>query len=76
MAAFKTTVGFADEPELGNKGIVITVKKDEDIVGHFMIGKASVHWYAKNAKKKANKASWDALIDFMRQQQEVKVSRP
>lgn len=76
MAAFKTTVGFAEEPELGNKGMVITIKKDNNIVGHLMIGKASVHWYDKNAKKAANKASWDALISFMRDQPSVQVPRP
>lgn len=50
MAAFKATVGFVEEPELGNKGMVITVTKDDDILGHLMIGKASVHWFEKHKR--------------------------
>jgi hypothetical protein len=76
MPAFRTTVGFVEEPELGNKGMVITVRKDNDIVGHLMVGKASLHWFDKNAKKKGNKVSWDDFIDFLREKPVVKVTRP
>jgi len=76
MPAFKTTVRFVEEPELGNKGAVFTVKKDGDIVGHLMVGKASLHWFEKSAKKKANEVTWDALIEFLKTQPAVKVTRP
>lgn len=76
MAAFKATVGFVEEPELGNKGMVITVTKDDDILGHLMIGKASVHWFEKHKKKLAYKTSWDDLIKFMKKQPSVKVAQP
>jgi len=76
MAAFKTTVGFVEEPELGNKGVVFTVNKDDDIVGHLMVGKASLHWFEKNAKNKANKVTWDTLIEFLKTQPAATVSRP
>lgn len=76
MPAFTTTVGFAEEPELGNKGLVITVKKDAQIIGHLMVGKASLHWFEKNAKKNANKVSWDELITWLKTHQMVKTSRP
>ena len=76
MAVRKATVGFAEEPELGNKGMVITAKKDDEILGHLMIGKASLHWFEKSAKKRANKVSWDDLIAFMQRQRVVKTTRP
>lgn len=76
MPALKANVSFVEEPELGNKGMVITLKKDDDIVGHLMIGKASVYWFKKHAKKLANKTVWDDLIKFLKKQQMVKVARP
>lgn len=75
MGAFKTTVGFVEEPTLGNKGMVITVKKN-DIIGHLMVGKASLHWFDKNGKKKANKVSWEDLITFLKGKPVVDVTRP
>jgi hypothetical protein len=74
--AFITTVGFVEEPELGNKGMVITINKDENIIGHLMVGKASLHWFGKNKKNKANKVSWDDLITFMKDKPVVNVPRP
>ena len=47
------------EAELGNKGLVVTVHQDKDILGHLMVGKASLVWFEKNAKKRGRKVSWD-----------------
>ena len=76
MPAFTTTVGFVEQPELGNKGLVITVNKDGEIVGHLMVGKASLHWFKKSGKKKANKTTWDDLIGWFQQRPTVDTSRP
>ena len=76
MAKYKTSFGFADEPELGNKGMVISVKRDEDIKGHLMIGKASLVWFDKNMKKKGHKVSWDELETWILSRPEVEATRP
>ena len=76
MPRYKTTVDFANEPELGNKGMVFTVKKDNKIHGHLMVGKASVFWFEKNAKKKARKMTWSDLAGAFEKRSEVLVSRP
>ena len=47
--AISATLDIVSEAELGNKGLVITVK-DADILGHLMIGKASLVWFKKNKK--------------------------
>ena len=76
MAAYKTTIAFAEQPELGNKGLVLTVKEGKHINGHLMVGKASLFWFEKNAKKKARKMSWSDLTNAFEKRAEVKVTRP
>jgi len=76
MPRLKTTVNFANEPELGNKGMVFTVKKDNKIHGHLMVGKASLFWFEKNAKKKARRMTWSDLATAFGKRTEVQVSRP
>lgn len=76
MAKHETTFGFADEPALGNKGMVLTVKQDGEIMGHLMIGKASLVWFDKNAKKKGHKVSWADLQLWMQGIAESDQSRP
>ncbi|MHC4538837.1 MAG: hypothetical protein ACYS74_03535 [Planctomycetota bacterium] len=76
MPRFKTTVNFANEPELGNKGMVFTVKMDERIHGHLMVGKASLFWFEKNAKKKARRMAWSDLAKVFEKRTEVQVARP
>lgn len=65
MPKHLATFSFADEPELGTKGMVVTVKVDGDIIGHLMIGKAHLTWFEKNKKKKGHKASWKDLRGWM-----------
>jgi len=75
--AYKTTITkIAEELALGNKGLVITVNSDDEILGHLMAGKASVHWYEKNAKTKSHKTSWKELIAFMKSKPIVDLKRP
>ena len=76
MAAFKTTVQNAGVSELGNKAMVITVKKDDAILGHLMVGKASLHWFEKDAKKTAHKVGWEKLIEFLEKRHSAKATRP
>ena len=61
---------------MGNKGIVITVDVDGEILGHLMIGKASVVWFEKNAKKKGHKISWNDFRAWIRGKPESKATRP
>ncbi len=76
MAKYKTTFGFADAPPLGTKGMVLTVKYDDQIFGHLMIGKASLTWFEKNAKKKGRKVSWSELQKWILTKKEIQASRP
>ncbi len=59
-----------------SKGLVITVKRGDDILGHLMVGKASLHWFEKKCEEKARKISWDELITFMRAKQLIDITRP
>jgi hypothetical protein len=83
MAKYTTTLGFANEPELGNKGLVITVKKEneppdekKEILGHLMVGKASLVWFKKNKKTKGHQVSWEELEAWITKQPEGNASRP
>jgi len=76
MAKHETTFNFADEPKLGTKGIVMTVKVDDDIIGHLMVGKASLVWFEKNKKTKGHKVSWQNFRDWMTKQSEIGAIRP
>jgi hypothetical protein len=62
--------------ELGFKGLVIKVQDGDDILGHMMIGKASIVWFEKNAKKKGYKANWEELIEFMNTRKMQTATRP
>ncbi len=70
------TLSFADEPELKNKGMVLTVKDDDDIVGHLMIGKASIIWFKKNAKKRGYKVDWEELKTWFEAKEKIEATRP
>ncbi len=70
------TFSFANEPELGNKGMVISVKRDNDILGHLMIGKASLVWFDKSKKKKGHKVSWEELEAWFKIKPESDETRP
>ena len=76
MAKHETTFGFADAPPLGTKGMVLTVKQDNHIIGHLMIGKASLTWFEKNAKKKGRKVSWSEFQGWILNKKEIPASRP
>lgn len=73
--ATTATLDVVHEAALGNKGLVVTVK-DADIMGHLMIGKASLVWFEKNKKKRGRKVSWADFQAWMMQKNEVEASRP
>lgn len=64
------------EAELGNKGLVVTVHQDSDILGHLMVGKASLVWFEKNAKKRGRKVSWDDFRSWVMSKPESPAVRP
>lgn len=64
------------EADLGNKGLVVTVSKDGTILGHLMIGKASLIWFEKHAKKRGHKVSWDETRQWLTGKPESKATRP
>ncbi len=69
-------LSMVTKAQLGNKGLVVTVFKDGDIFGHLMVGKASIVWFEKNAKKKGRKAHWDDFHQWIMQKAEVSATRP
>ncbi len=71
--AFLTVVS---EAQLGNKGLVVTVQNEAGILGHLMIGKASVVWFEKNAKKRGRKVFWNAFHDWIMEKPEFVATRP
>ena len=71
--AFMTLVS---EAQLGNKGLAITVYDDAGIVRHLMVGKASLIWFEKHAKKRGRKVSWDDFRKWILRHQEMSASRP
>jgi len=74
--ASKAVLDFVHEAQLGNKGLVVSNHDDNGIVGHLMIGKASLVWFEKNKKTKGQKVSWDELRTWMMQKNEVSATRP
>lgn len=76
MAKYQTTFGFADAPPLGTKGMVLTVKQGDDIIGHLMIGKASLTWFEKNARKQGRKVYWSDFQKWMLTKAPSTASRP
>ena len=48
--ATDAVLSVVSEAQLGNKGLVVTVSQNGDILGHLMVGKASIVWFEKNAK--------------------------
>jgi|GEM_PF-3017540 len=74
--ATEATLSVVTEAQIGNKGLVVTVKVDDDILGHLMVGKASIVWFEKNAKKKGRKVSWNDFHQWIIQKTEVAATRP
>jgi hypothetical protein len=64
------------EAQLGNKGLVVTVHDGAGILGHLMIGKASVVWFEKHAKKRGRKASWTDFHKWIMAKPEIPATRP
>ncbi|OIR01855.1 hypothetical protein GALL_161570 [mine drainage metagenome] len=56
--------------------MVISVKLDDDIKGHLMIGKASLVWFEKGKKKNGHKVTWEELEGWFMSKPEVKATRP
>lgn len=71
--AFLDTITQA---ELGNKGLVVTVHQDDDILGHLMVGRASLVWFEKGAKKRGRKVSWNDFHSWVMGKPEVAATRP
>ena len=76
MAKHEAILDFADKPKLGTKGLVVTVKVDDDIIGHLMVGKASLVWFKKGKKSKGHKVSWKDLQEWMLKKPEKTAKRP
>jgi len=85
--ATNATLSVVPEAQLGTKGLVVTVKKDGDIFGHLMIGKASLFghlmigkaslvWFEKHAKSKGRKLFWDDFHKWIMQKAETSATRP
>jgi len=74
--ATDATLSVATEAPLGNKGLVVTVSEDGEILGHLMVGKASLVWFEKNGKKKGRKISWSDFHHWMLRQPLVTATRP
>ena len=71
--AFLTVVS---EAQLGNKGLVTTVYDDTGIVGHLMVGKASLTWFEKHAKKRGRKITWSEFHTWIMRKPEIPATRP
>ena len=76
MAKHETTFVFADAPRLGNKGMVLSVKIDDEIIGHLMIGKATLTWFEKNARKSGRKVLWSDFQEWILTKKETTAARP
>lgn len=76
MAKTNAILNVVPEASLGNKGLVVTVKKDDDIFGHLMVGKASLVWFEKHAKSKGRKFAWDDFHKWVMQRDESCAKRP
>ena len=74
--ATDAVLSVVSEAQLGNKGLVVTVSQNGDILGHLMVGKASIVWFEKNAKKKGRKVSWDDFHQWVMQKPETAATRP
>lgn len=71
--AFLTTV---TEAQLGNKGLVVTVYDEAGILGHLMIGKASLIWFEKHGKKRGRKIAWSDFHTWIMKKPESPATRP
>ena len=74
--ATKVLLDTVMQAELGNKGLVVTVYQDDDILGHLMLGKASLVWFEKNAKKRGRKVKWNDFHTWIMGKTEVVATRP
>jgi len=68
------TLDVVNKAELGNKGLVITI--DGDVKGHLMVGKATLTWFEKNAKKQGYKVNWSDFEAWMKSKSKVSATRP
>ena len=66
----------ATEIKLGNKGLVVTVYDDDNVLGRLMVGKASLVWFEKGAKKRGRRATWEDFRQDIMKKPLVDVSRP
>jgi hypothetical protein len=76
MAKSSSKVSFAQDLELGSKGLVVSVEIDGDILGHLMVGKASLVWFEKSGKKQGRKVSWTELSTWFLTKPKVDATRP
>lgn len=74
--AKNAALSVVPEAQLGTKGLVVTVKQDGDILGHLMVGKASLVWFEKHAKKKGRKLFWQDFHQWIMQKPEISATRP
>lgn len=74
--ATKVVLDVVTEADLGNKGLVVTIHQDGDILGHLMVGKASLVWFEKNAKKRGHKVAWGDFRKWIKGKDEVATTRP
>lgn len=74
--ATEAVLSDVSDVQLGNKGLVITVSRDGSILGHLMVGKASIVWFEKHAKRKGRKVSWEDFHRCVMQQPLVDATRP
>lgn len=72
--ATNATLKLVTQAELGSKGLTIAV--DGETEGSLMIGKASLVWFKKNAKKQGYKVSWSEFEAWVTDRQQVKATRP
>ncbi|MBK6729030.1 MAG: hypothetical protein IPG63_17790 [Xanthomonadales bacterium] len=74
--ATKVLLDTVTQAELGNKGLVVTIYQDDDILGHLMVGKASLVWFEKSAKKRGRKVTWNDFHAWIMAKNEVAATRP
>lgn len=74
--ATNAVLTLVTEAQLGNKGLVVTVYNDAGILGHLMVGKASVIWFEKHAKKRGRKVAWDGFHQWIMKKPEIPATRP
>ncbi len=69
-------LSVVSEAQLGSKGLVVTLYDESGIVGHLMIGKASLTWFEKHGKKRGRKVTWGEFHQWIMKRPEVQATRP